>query len=178
MPCFLSAAPRWRSRHRQRRRPICLPAATAAFIKLTVASRKGLQVSNREKIVNISPRCPACSPSSLPQAPLLLSPSTLCFLLLQVPGLSSHSIKKAPPFLFNLPSGHQPRPASQTLPRLTPHPPPVAAAAPHIIPGMSADCFALQCFPQKRECRKSQQMRCLTEARRHSADDCFKTQRR
>lgn len=104
LPCFLSAAPRWRLRHRQRRRPICLPAATAAFIKLTVGSRKGLQVSNREKIVNISPRCPACSPSSLPQAPLL-SPSTLCFLLLQVPGLSSHSIKRRRPSSLICPQG-------------------------------------------------------------------------
>lgn len=105
LPCFLSAAPRWRSRHRQRRRPICLPAATAAFIKLTVGSRKGFQVSNREKIVNISPRCPACSPSSLPQAPLLLSLSTFCFLLLQVPELSSHLIKRRRPSSLICPQG-------------------------------------------------------------------------
>lgn len=102
------------------------------------AAEKHSKVSNRGKIVNISPRRPACTP--------VLSPSTLCFLSSRLIEFSLD--EKAPPFLFNLPSWRQPRPASQTL---TPHPPPVAAAALPFIPGMSADCLALQCFPQKRE---------------------------
>lgn len=128
LPSFLSATPRWRRCHRRRRRPICLPAATAPFIKLTVGSGKGFQVSNTEEIVNISPRWPARSPSSSPSSsfhrPLSSPPGAWIEFSLD---------KKAPPVLFNLPSERQPRPASQTLPRLTLHPPPVATAAPHIV---------------------------------------------
>lgn len=168
MPCFLSPAPGG-VRAIVGGGPSVSPLL---LLRCLLSSRwaveKHSKVSNREEIVNISPRCPACAPVLFLE--LLLSPSTLCFL---ASGLIEFSLdEKVPPFFFNLPSGLQLQQASQTLPQLTPHLPPVAAAALRIIPGMSADCLALQC-----ECRKSQQMRCLMEARRGSADDCFKTQR-